>query len=116
MDKTVLYWILCGGVGFAFVLAVQMRVMVALVLRRALRDWRPDFEDRNLANGAVMLAASRGDLVDIDPSSLRIAAEHLRSTYPLPLGHLRKARRYSVILPVILLALIAMGRLALGVF
>jgi len=115
LDKTVVFWIVLGGLGFAFALAVQMRVIVALVLRRALRDWRPAFEDRMNANQAVILAAGAEPLSGETDAEMADAAAHLRATYPMPLGHLRTARRYSVILPILLLGLLGLGRLALGV-
>ena len=115
MDKTVLFWIVLGGLGFAFVLALQMRVMVALVLRRALKAWRPALEDRVKANQAVMVAAAAVAIPSDTDTDVADAAAHLRSVYPMPLGHLRTARRYSVILPFLLLGLLGLGRLALGV-
>ncbi|MEO1659590.1 MAG: hypothetical protein AAFR51_01275 [Pseudomonadota bacterium] len=122
MAKIVLFWILLGGTGFAFALAVQMRMMIALVLRRALKAWRPVFEDRGLANQAVILAArdeasnEASDEQDADVNGdVHAAAQHLRATYPNPLNHLRTARRYSVVTPVLVLALFAFGRFGLGV-
>ncbi len=119
MSKIVLFWILLGGVGFAFALAVQMRMMTALVLRRALQAWRDEFHDREKANAAVVLAAASGDMT-ADPDPLldpvtKDGASHLRSVYPNPLVHLRTARRYSVITPVLLLGLVIAGRTILGV-
>ena len=114
MAKIVLFWILLGSVGFAFALAVQMRMMIALVLRRALKAWRPVFEDRELANQAVILAAGVEASVQED-GDIADAAKHLRETYPNPLNHLRTARRYSVVTPVLLIGLLAIGRFALGV-
>ncbi|MEL6858981.1 MAG: hypothetical protein AAFO74_11375 [Pseudomonadota bacterium] len=118
MAKIVLFWILLGSTGFAFALAVQMRMMIALVLRRALKAWRPVFEDRGLANQAVILAASdeASDEQGADANGdVHAAAKHLRTTYPNPLNHLRTARRYSVVTPVLVLALFAFGRFGLGV-
>lgn len=115
MDKTVLFWIVLGGLGFAFALAVQMRVVVALVLRRALMAWQPAFEDRVKANEAVVLAAATTPVPSDTDAEVAAAAAHLRETYSMPLGHLRTARRYSVILPVLLLAVLGLGRVALGV-
>ena len=115
MDKTVLFWIVLGSLGFAFVLAVQMRVMVALVLRRALKAWRPALEDRVKANQAVILAAAATPVPDGTDTDIADAAAHLRNVYPMPLGHLRTARRYSTILPILLLGLLGLGRLVLGV-
>lgn len=115
MDKTVLFWILFGVLGFGFALAVQMRVMVALVLRRALKAWRTDLEDRAKANSAVVWAAGSKPLPDATKPWLSEAVAHLQATYPMPLNHLRKARRYSTILPVLLIVLVAVGRFGLGV-
>ena len=115
MDRTVLFWILIGGLGFGFALAVQMRMMIALVLRRALKAWNAVFDDRIKANQAVMLAARPTADLESDDADLLAAATHLRETYPNPLAHLQTARRYSLILPVLLLAVLALGRAALGV-
>ena len=115
MAKIVIFWILLGGLGFAFALAVQMRMMIALVLRRALKAWRGEFEDRAKANAAVILAAGAAD-TEVDPEpALQDAAQHLRETYPKPLAHLKTARRYSVVTPVLLLVLVIVGRTVPGV-
>ena len=115
MAKIVIFWILLGSVGFAFALAVQMRMMIALVLRRALKAWRPEFEDRVKANEAVVAAAGEAPIPESTPSGQAEAIEHLRTTYPNPLSHLRTARRYSVVTPVLLFVLLVMGRFVLGV-
>ena len=108
MDKTLLFWILMGGLGFAFALAIQMRMITALVLRRALKAWREDYADRVKANAVVVAAAGRAPIEDD-------AVAYMRETYPSPLAHLRSARRYSVILPVLLVGVLALGRLVWGV-
>ena len=115
MAKVVVFWIVLGGLAFAFALAVQMRMMIALVLRRALKAWNAAFEDRAKANQVVMLAAAPGDLEHTSDVEAREAATHLRSTYPNPLAHLRTARRYSLITPVLLVLVLAVGRVILGV-
>ena len=115
MDKTVLFWILFGVLGFAFALAVQMRVVTALVLRRALGAWRESFLDREKANRAVILAAGGAPLSSEIDTDTQDATRHLRDTYASALGHLRTARRYSIIAPVLLLGLVAIGRTVLGV-
>ena len=115
MDKTVLFWILFGILGFAFALAVQMRVVTALVLRRALGAWRDGFTDRETANQAVILAAGATPLADDLEPEMTEAVEHLQTTYASALGHLRTARRYSIVAPVLLLGLVAIGRIVLGV-
>ncbi|MFN3212758.1 MAG: hypothetical protein ACE37M_06630 [Henriciella sp.] len=115
MAKIVMFWILVGGLGFAFALAVQMRMMIALVLRRALKAWRPVFEDRTKANRAVILAASPAPLEDHTDPDINDAAEHLRATYPNPLAHLGTARRYSLLTPILLVVVLGLGRAVLGV-
>lgn len=115
MDKTILFWILFGALGFAFALAVQMRMLIALVLRRALRAWRHDLEDRARANLAVMSAASSEPLPSDVEEWLEQSAQHLRTTYPAPLNQLRTARRFSTILPSLMVVYLAIGRFALGV-
>ena len=115
MDKTVLFWILLGVLGFAFALAVQMRIVTALVLRRALGAWRETFVDREKANRAVILAAGALPLADDVEAETSEAVAYLRETYASALGHLRTARRYSIVTPVLLLGLVAIGRTILGV-
>ncbi len=115
MEKVVLFWILLGVLGFAFALAVQMRVMTALVLRRALKAWNADLEDRVKANTAVVWAAGTKPLPGDAKPWLSDAVDHLRTTYPNPLRHLQTARRYSVIMPVLVVSLIALGRTVLEV-
>ena len=90
-------------------------MMIALVLRRALKAWRPEFEDRVKANEAVVTAAGEAPIPENTPSGQAEAIEHLRTTYPNPLSHLRTARRYSIVTPVLLFALLVMGRFVLGV-
>lgn len=110
MDKIVLFWILFGGIAFAFALAVQMRVMIAIVLRRALMARETEL-GRADANAAIMLAAGgKDDRAAQDPRVL-----HLVESYPNPLHHLRRARRASIITPVLLFALVLIGRFGIGV-
>ena len=112
--QIVLYWALVIIVAFAAALAVQMRMMIGVVLRRALRAWRAELEDPQKANAAIVSAAAATDLpADAEPW-LSDTVAHLRTTYPNPLNHLRTARRYSVLSPIILLGLLAYGRFALG--
>ena len=111
----VVFWIVLGGLAFAFAIAVQMRMMIALVLRRALKAWNDTFEDRAKANQVVVVAAAPGELSSEIDADLRDAAAHLRTTYPNPLSHLRTARRYSLVTPVLLVLVLAVGRVMLGV-
>ena len=115
MDKTILFWILVGGLGFAFALAVQMRVVTALVLRRALGAWREELQDRVKANQVVIGAAGPGGAPPESEAWLTDAVTHLQATYPSPLRHLRTARRFSLITPLLLLSVLALGRFVWGV-
>ncbi|MEM9938401.1 MAG: hypothetical protein AAF768_06105 [Pseudomonadota bacterium] len=115
MEKVVLFWIVFVVIAFAFALAVQMRMMIAIVLRRALKAWKPELEDQVLANGAVIAAASSNQVRVEDEPLQQTATAHLIETYPQPLRHLRLARRVSVITPVMILALLLVGRFSLGV-
>ncbi|MEO0607428.1 MAG: hypothetical protein AAFY82_04300 [Pseudomonadota bacterium] len=115
MNTSILFWSLAGGLAFAFALAVQMRVVTALVLRRALGAWREPLTDREKANAAVMAAAGTQPLPDAADPWLGEAVAHLQATYPSPLQHLRTARRYSLVTPVLLLIVFALGRLVWGV-
>lgn len=115
MDKTILFWVLVGGLGFAFALAMQMRVVTALVLRRALGAWREDLQDRVKANQAVIGAAGPGGVPPESAPWLSDAVTHLQATYPNPLRHLRTARRFSLVTPMLLLGVLALGRFVWGV-
>lgn len=99
----VAFWIIGGLLAFGFALAVQMRVMIALVLRRALRAMFGD--------GADHTNAVREATVGVGNSE---ESQHLLDTYPRPLAHMRLARRWSIIFPVLLLGLIAARRLTNG--
>ncbi|MEL6830563.1 MAG: hypothetical protein AAFO63_10545 [Pseudomonadota bacterium] len=113
--QVVLFWILVIVVVFAAALAVQMRMMIGLVLRRALRAWRTELEDPQKANQAVLGAAGDKALPDDAELWLSESVAHLRTTYPKPLGHLRLTRRFSALAPLVLVGLLALGRFGLGV-
>lgn len=101
--------------GFAFALAVQMRVLIGMVLRKALAA-RDNRLDAGQANAAIGWAAGRTD-VPVDAESwLAPQVDHLRSEYPRPLAHLQIARRWCVISPVLVVLLVAIGRFRLGLF
>ena len=112
--SVILYWILLGVLGFGFALAVQMRVMIALVLRRALNAWREGFAQRATADAVIINAAGWSDGAGDQLHNQAVA--HLRETYPLPLSHLRTARRASIAFPIAILAWLALGRFAFGMF
>jgi len=103
----VVYWILVIIAAFAFALAVQMRVMIGIVLRRALKAKFATSEDAD--QRVAVVAAGNG-------APTEALSNHLTETYPRPLDHLRMARRWSQIAPVMLLLLIVAGRFKLGAF
>lgn len=99
----VAFWIIGGVLAFGFALAVQMRVMIALVLRKALTAL---FGDSTGHSDAVREATVGGGTTK--------ESKHLLDTYPRPLAHMRLARRWSMIFPILLLGLIAARRFTNG--
>lgn len=99
----VAFWIIGGVLAFGFALAVQMRVMIAVVLRRALTA----LFGESSAHTTAVREATIGSRASKE-------SQHLLETYPRPLAHMRLARRWSLIFPVLLLALIAARRFTNG--
>lgn len=101
-------WIVLGLTGFAFVLALQMRALISVSLRRALAekfggDYRsPDYRAAIVATGTP---APEGEY-----------AAYLAETYPSPLSHLRLARRVTYTAPMAILLSLAWLRFAAGAF
>lgn len=109
------YWALVVLAAFAFALALQMRMMIGIVLRKAMVARTPDL-DAGKANAAISWAAGVQD-VPVDAEDwLSPQVAHLRSEYPRPLSHLRTARRWCVLGPVLVILLVAIGRIRLGLF
>lgn len=104
MALTVLFWILLGLTGFAFTLAVQMRIMIGVVVARALRA-RDSALGIRQSRLAVVLAGN--DEPGDEP------VQHILTTYPAQVRQLRLARRITQITPALLIILIVSGR-ALG--
>lgn len=91
---TVIVMILAGLVGFAFALAVQMRLMISAVLRQALAAKFGGMPGDAAYRQAVVQA---GNEAPQSPHALYLMSEH-----PLPLSHLRIARKATVwTLPVL---------------
>ncbi len=103
---TVFAWILLTLAAFALLLAMQMRLLIALSLRRALAA-QFGGDARDPAYHAAIQSAGR-QLADTD------LVRHLEAIYPLPLQHLSLARKASLVLPLVMLAVTALARL--GVF
>ena len=105
---TVLFWTLAVITLFAIALAAQMRMMISVVLRRALAA-KLGGQPNDVEYRATILAAGRG------PADTE-AGQHLEAEYPRPLAHLKLARRVSMAAPAVLLLIVAIGRFWLGVF
>jgi len=88
----IIYWAFVVLAAFAFALAIQMRVMIGIVLRKALIARTPDL-DAGKANAAISWAAGSNPLPGDARQWLREQVEHLQAEYPRPLGHLKIARR-----------------------
>jgi hypothetical protein len=104
---TPFFWILLGLGLFVLVLALQMRMIVSVALRRALAAKFGGLPTDTAWRVAVVEAAA--------PFPASEAALHLAHTYPAPLSHLRLARRTCLIAPLFILLVLAAGRLVLGV-
>lgn len=103
MPTSLFFWIPIGILLFAFALAVQMRMMIGVVVARALRA-------RYSALGvpesrlAVVLAGN-GEVGD-EP------VQHIYETYPDQIKQLRLARKVCRIAPVLVLIGVIIERIA----
>jgi hypothetical protein len=100
-------WLVLGLTGFAFVLAAQMRMLISVSLRRALTE---KFGDDN-GNEYTAAVAALGKTEQ--------PGEHTRwlaETYPVPVSHLRLARRVTYTAPMAILLSIAFLRFVAGAF
>lgn len=104
---TALFWILFGLAVFALLLAIQMRMIISVALRRALAAHFGGLP-ADMPYRLAMVEATA-------PSPASEAARHLVATYPIPLSHLRLARRACLIAPVMILLILAAGRFIFGV-
>jgi hypothetical protein len=103
----ILFWVLAAALAFAILLAAQMRMLLSIVLRRALAA---------KFGGKHTDAAYRTAIYDagrIAPESEH--AHYLSTEYPKPVAHLTLARRVALIAPGLLLVLVLAGRYAFGV-
>jgi hypothetical protein len=99
------FWIVLGAIGFAFVLAVQMRGVIGMALKRALQAKFTDLEIADQRKAVV----DAGNLSGASPASL-----HLIDTYPNQLSQLRLARLVSKIAPFLLVIVLVVGRWYMG--
>ena len=101
-------WIVLGLVVFVFLLAVQMRLLISVSLRRALAaEFGGDYRsaDYRAAIAATAAPAPEGE-----------HAAYLVRAYPRPLSHLRLARRVTYTAPMAILLLLAWLRFGLQAF
>jgi len=101
MAGTVIFWILLGLTGFALALALQMRVMIGVVVARALRA-----RDQSLEIAASRLAVVKAGNGETGDASV----DHIHATYPAQVSQLRLARRVSIVTPILIVLIIAAGR------
>lgn len=97
------FWVLLGVFSFAFVLALQMRLMIGVIVARALRA-----RDENLDIAASRLAVVKAGNGQTGEATI----DHIHATYPEQMAQLRLARRVSIILPVFISGLLILGRLS----
>ena len=113
MAQTIAFWLVLGLAGFAWALAVQMRIVVAKVLRLAVRAEYPDLHDndvRAIVRASVSAAEGQGL-----PPGLQGVHAWLRSTHGRAVGHLGRARRASLLLLPVIAVILVIGRAGLGV-
>ena len=101
MALTVGFWIVLGVLGFALALAVQMRLMIGVVVARALRARDPALEIA--ASRLAVVKAANGETGEPE-------IDHINTTYPAQVRQLQLARRVSTVLPILILALLILGR------
>ncbi|MEO0883998.1 MAG: hypothetical protein AAFY34_14890 [Pseudomonadota bacterium] len=106
------FWIVFGILAFAFALAVQMRVIIGVILARALRARDADLSIPESRAAAVF--AGHGHAGASGAPGLSGAIAHLQATYPRQLDQLRLARRVCLVTPIGIVLLIAVFRIWSG--
>lgn len=104
---TIAFWVLVAVLGFAVFLAAQMRMLLSIVLRRALAEKfggkHTDARYRTAIYDAGRAAADSEETA------------HLSTEYPRPISQLILARRVALIAPALMLVVFLAGRFAFGV-
>jgi len=103
----IVFWTLAALLAFAILLAAQMRMLLSIVLRRALAA---------KFGGKHTDAAYRTAIYDAGrsvPENTHVV--YLSTEYPKPIAHLTLARRVALVAPALLLILFVAGRYGLGV-
>ncbi len=114
MDQIVIFWIVLGLAGFGLALALQMRMMVAKVLSISVGASYPKLHHNDVR--AVVRASPLVAVPAEFSAELNGVRDWLREQHPGAVSHLARARRWSVILPFVVLAIAALGRFKLGAF
>ena len=104
----IVFWVLAAILGFAILLAAQMRMLLSIVLRRALAA---KFGGKH-TDSEYRTAIYDAGRIPPDNDHTRF----LSTEYPKPLAHLALARRVALIAPALLLVLVLTGRYGLGAF
>lgn len=102
MVWTVFLWILLGVFMFMLALALQMRVMIGVVIARALRA-----RDKGLPIKESRLAVVKAGNGEIGTPEV----DHILATWPQQISQLRLARRVSRSMPFLMLAVFFTARL-----
>ncbi|MEO1028574.1 MAG: hypothetical protein AAFX02_05895 [Pseudomonadota bacterium] len=104
----VAFWIIFGITLFAAALSMQMRIMIAITLARCLAADRPKYEYEE-ARRLVRYVRHEGALEeDLEPIRTLFAEKYSQAW-----GHLRTARRASVLLMPVVLGLAILYRFVL---
>ncbi|MEM6411438.1 MAG: hypothetical protein AAF683_07875 [Pseudomonadota bacterium] len=103
------FWVLFGVLAFALALAVQMRVVIGVILARALRARDPDLSIHDSRAAAVF--AGHGHAGVPGENGLSGGIAHLQDTYLAQIDQLRLARKVCLVAPIGIVLLIATARI-----
>jgi hypothetical protein len=101
MAAAFLLWTVFAALCFAFALAIQMRIILGVIVARALRA-----RDETLGIKASRLAMVRAGNGERDDD----LTDHIHATYPEQVRQLRLARKVSVITPLLIIATLVLWR------
>lgn len=104
---SVVFWGVTILLVFAFLLAIQMRGLIGMVLMRALEA---EFEDADFHESKRAIAGAGSG------QSTGEAGDYLLKTYQRPLSHLRTARLWTALAPACLTVWLVVGKFVLGIF
>lgn len=113
MSATTLGFFIAGLLAvFLLALAVQMRLLAGLALKRAAKAEYEELEERT-ARFAVVQAVNGPDTLE-EGDTVSEAANWLAAEYPGATRHIRMARRGTMIMPGIILVIALAWRLTAG--